>query len=513
MTPQRTVLVTSIVAAVMCATAAWLSNYNPALMSRWHLEVPAITTPSMILFVADAVALMATSLRRRWIGVVLAVAVWVGCVAVLLGYAIESVGAGPAFRVRLPQPISPSPHAAVAAAFTALAIALVSFRSRSLVRIGHVLAAVAIAMGAFVFVAHLFGAHTLYYLSADVGMSRTTAIVIVLLSVGALSVTPRFSFVRVFYTASEGGRLARRFLPYVIGSPLLLAGAVDFGLRYRFFPPAAGMALLVVCVMCVLGAITWRYALAVNSAHATLERVVEGRTRRLTETIAELEDFSQALAHDVRGPLINLRQFLRLIEQEHAQELSSDGREYLVRAIRASNRVDRLTVAILHYGELSRRAFKFGIVKLDPLVAAVVDEVRGSYPNAEIAIRSPLGRAWADEGALREVVRELLDNACRFVRAGEAPRVEVSADAGALSIRLLVRDEGVGIRSDFHDRIFRPFEQLARAHEHSGIGLALVKRALVKMGGRVGVVSDGNHGSTFWIEIPQPPTRGAAVGP
>lgn len=493
---------------MLCVVAAWLSHDHFAVMSRWRLEVPGITTPTMALLIAEAAALTATNLRRRWIGILLAGLVSIGSVIVLLGYAIESVGATDRFRVRLPQPAETSPHAAIAAAFVALAIALVAFRRRAFARIGHALAAVAIAMGTFMFVAHIFGAKSLYNVSADVGMSRTTAVVVVLLSVGALSVTPRFSFVRVFYTASAGGRRARGFLPYVFGTPLLLAAAVAWGLRREVFPQPAAMALLVVCVICALGALTWRYALNVNAAEAKLERVVDQRTRRLSETIAELEDFSQALAHDVRGPLINLRQFLTLVDEDHAGELSADGREYLGRAIRASNRVDRLTAAILHFSELSRRPFRLQAVPLDPIVEAAVAGTRAQHarePN--IAVARPLGRAWADETALREVVRELVDNACRFACPEQPASIAISAETDALTVRLLVRDEGIGVKPEYHEKIFRPFEQLARAHEHTGIGLALVKRSVTKMNGRVGVSSDGVHGSVFWVELPRPPAR------
>ena len=71
------------------------------------------------------------------------------------------------------------------------------------------------------------------------------------------------------------------------------------------------------------------------------------------------------------------------------------------------------------------------------------------------------------------------------------------------TVRLLIQDQGPGIPPAFHERIFRPFEQLARAREHVGIGLALVRRAITKMNGQVGVISDGENGSTFWVELPR----------
>lgn len=93
------------------------------------------------------------------------------------------------------------------------------------------------------------------------------------------------------------------------------------------------------------------------------------------------------------------------------------------------------------------------------------------------------------------------------------PRITISCREQPRAVRVLVRDEGIGVKTEFQQRIFRPFEQLVRSQEHPGIGLALAKRAVTKMNGRIGVVSNGVSGSVFWIELPLPDKRaGAARG-
>ena len=505
MKPHSTVVAMSASTVLLCALG-FLASYHafPAfapMMSGPRRLMPA----TAVLLCLAAAALLTTNSPVRWPSIVLAALTCAASAAVLTGYGCGDTAFTRAMHRTAFETGLPSPHAMLAVLCIGTGVVLVSTRRRTASRVGHGLALGSIAIGAFVLIAYIFGAKSLYSISPDIGMAPITAVAVVLLSVGVLSVGPRFSLVRVFYLPSEGGRLARRFLPFVFGTPFLLAAAMSYGLDAGWYPLRAGMAVLIVCVMGVLGAMTWRYALNVSVAESRLESLVQSRTRRLTDTIADLEEFSQALAHDVRGPLINLREFLELVMTDHGGELSTDAQDHLSRAMRAARRIDRLTLAMLRYGELSRRSFRFEPVDLDPIARAVEDELRhAGHTSATILVQSPLATAWGDAQALRGVMHELLENACRFARQGECAQITISTEADATTVRLLVHDQGVGVRAEFQERIFHPFEQLVRTENHPGIGLALVKRAVIKMNGRVGVFSDGVRGSLFWVELLHP---------
>lgn len=513
MKPQRLVLVMSGAVASLCAGAAFVIVAGPQRLPLGLGGWPMPTPLSLGLLAMSALALFLASSRSGRIAGTLGLVVAAGALA-----ALAATGQGRrVLRLDLflegAQVPLPPPHAALALVALGLALAGVSTQRRVWTRLGHAFALLALAASCFVLVARLFGAQELYAAPPQGGMSPVAAVSIVLLCVGILAVSPRFSLVRVFYTATHGGRLARRFLPFVFLIPLAVALVVESGLRRGWYSAESGLAILVMCVIAALGALTWRYALNVNAGEARLQRLVRSRTHKLSESVSEVEEFSQALAHDVRGPLINLREFLHIVRDEHAEALAAEARDYLDRAISATRRVDLLTQAMLRYGELSRSNFVLRPVDAEQVLRGVIAEREGQSlcGPAEFTVRSPLGEVVADADGLANVFRALLDNACRFTRPGARPQVTIWSEQNRASSRIVVRDEGIGVRAEFQARIFRPFEQLKREPAHAGIGLALVRRAVTKMNGQTGVISDGVAGSAFWIELPRPGAPGASA--
>ena len=124
--------------------------------------------------------------------------------------------------------------------------------------------------------------------------------------------------------------------------------------------------------------------------------------------------------------------------------------------------------------------------------------------GAEVSVEAPLADVTGHRATLIQVVANLLGNAFKFVAPGVAPRVRVRAEAREGSVRLWVEDNGIGIPPEHHERIFRVFERLhgIEAYPGTGVGLAIVRRAVARMGGRVGLESAPGRGSAFWIELP-----------
>jgi signal transduction histidine kinase len=149
-------------------------------------------------------------------------------------------------------------------------------------------------------------------------------------------------------------------------------------------------------------------------------------------------------------------------------------------------------------------------VKLASLdLEALIDDVISHYaelqpPKAEVEIFRPLLRVRAHESSLGQCLANLLTNAAKFVEPGVRPKIRVRTErAGEARVKVWIEDNGIGIAPENQARLFRVFERVPSQHpyEGTGIGLAIVRKAVEKMGGTCGVMSDGKTGSRFWIEL------------
>ena len=254
-------------------------------------------------------------------------------------------------------------------------------------------------------------------------------------------------------------------------------------------------------------AIAWLGGRVLRTREA-LAREVERRTGELERSNAALQTFVHTMSHDLRAPLRAMTGFSEALE-EHAAALPPSGQHDLQRIGDAARRADRLVESLLLFARLNAEALgDLQPVSLDDVVdqacGLLRHEIAGT--SAIVDIRRPLGMVAAHPDAAAHLVLNLLSNALKFVRPGTTPRVVVSATARAGARRLRVEDNGIGIAAEDRARIFRPFERLhARSvYGGSGLGLSIVAASAARMGGRVGVESDGVSGSCFWVELDEP---------
>jgi len=241
---------------------------------------------------------------------------------------------------------------------------------------------------------------------------------------------------------------------------------------------------------------------------ADLERDVAARTAELVKSVSELEAFSYSVSHDMRAPLRAMQGYAQLLVEECGNQLSPEAQDYLQRIRRASVRLDALIQDILTYSRISRAEIELTNLDLDRLVEDVIAEYpQLSAANAGIQVRHPLGRALGHAASLTQVISNLLTNAVKFVRPDAPSRIEVFAERRDGRVRVCVRDNGLGIAEKDLERIFRIFERVHdnKSYEGTGIGLSIVKKAVERMGGTVGVESRPGEGSTFWFELNEAP--------
>jgi signal transduction histidine kinase len=257
----------------------------------------------------------------------------------------------------------------------------------------------------------------------------------------------------------------------------------------------------------LLVALMWRQRTAqlLLKANADLERRVEERTAQLRQSIGELEAFSYSLSHDLRAPLRAVSNFTTLVLEENRAKLGKDAL-LLDNAVRAARRMDQLILDVLTLSRISRQELQTGKVNLDSLVRQVILERPEFHaPKAEVRIESPLPAVRGHEASLTQCLTNLLSNAVKFVPRGVTPQVRIYAETRGGKLRLWVADNGIGIPPQAREKIFGIFHRLhsPAEYEGTGIGLAIVRKAVERMGGCVGVESEEGRGSRFWIELEQ----------
>jgi PAS domain S-box-containing protein len=242
-------------------------------------------------------------------------------------------------------------------------------------------------------------------------------------------------------------------------------------------------------------------------AHAVdLERIVQDRTKLLREAIAQMEEFSYSVSHDLRAPLRAMNAYAEALIEDYGGKLDDTARNYLDRIRRSSQRMENLTHDVLTYSRVARAEVELSEVNLETVLRDLVAHYSELQPaNADVAIETPLHRLRAHESSLGQCLGNLLTNAVKFVAPGTRPKIRVRSEALGERVRVWIEDNGIGIPPEYQAGLFRVFERVPTRHgyEGTGIGLAIVRKAMEKMGGRCGVESDGRNGSNFWIELPR----------
>ncbi len=236
-----------------------------------------------------------------------------------------------------------------------------------------------------------------------------------------------------------------------------------------------------------------------------LEDFVAQRTDQLEAANKELESFAYSVSHDLRAPLRAMEGFANALLEDYGSSLDSSGRDYAERVVSAAQHMDTLIQDLLAYSRLSRSAPKANAVSLDSVLGEVMHQFNPEISNsgAQIRVERPLPEVMGDHATLVQVLSNLLSNAIKFVQPGVKPGVKIWAEEKNGRTRLWVEDTGIGIAPEYRDRIFRIFERLqgVETYPGTGIGLAIVKKGMERMGGQAGVESNPGKGSKFWVEL------------
>ncbi|MDY0021454.1 PAS domain S-box protein [Arenimonas caeni] len=241
-------------------------------------------------------------------------------------------------------------------------------------------------------------------------------------------------------------------------------------------------------------------------AEATLRQTLADLNARNRE----LQDFAFIASHDLQEPLRKIRAFSDRLQQRHAAALAAEARDYLDRTTQAAERMQVLIDNLLAYSRVAARSKPFTRVKLDQVLAGVLDDLEAALESSGGQVESgPLPEIDGDPTQMRQVFQNLLSNALKFRAPDRPPRVRISASPedrvdGRYWI-LRFEDNGIGFEPRYAEKVFGPFQRLhARQHyEGTGIGLAIVRRIVERHRGSVSAEGRPGQGATFTIEIPE----------
>lgn len=240
-----------------------------------------------------------------------------------------------------------------------------------------------------------------------------------------------------------------------------------------------------------------------------LEDQVAERTEKLTQTVKSLEGFCYSIAHDLRTPIRAMQGYASVLADECA--VNPRAKEYTRKISDSACRMDQLVQDLLAYGRLTHEPVALSAVDVESVLDQLLSHMQDETHDAQVSVLRPLPKVLAQPTILTQALGNLVRNALKFVKPGTMPHIYIRAEELPYSIRICIDDNGIGIDQQYHDKIFNVFERLHRTDEYpgTGIGLAIVKKGVERLGGRVGLNSLPGKGSCFWIELEK---ASAAVG-
>lgn len=240
--------------------------------------------------------------------------------------------------------------------------------------------------------------------------------------------------------------------------------------------------------------------------NVNLEKRIAERTAELETLNQSLESFVYSVSHDLKAPLRGVEGYSRLLEEDYSERLDDEGRLFISNIRAGVTRMNELINDLLAYSRMERCKLESKELDLVALIRQVIAEREEEITarRIEVIINLLPIRIQGDREGLALVLRNLLENAIKFSGHSPHPRIELGIETNNHKVTLWMRDNGIGFDMKYNHRIFEIFERLHRQEDYpgTGIGLALVKKAMQRMGGQVWAYSIPGEGATFYLQLP-----------
>lgn len=258
---------------------------------------------------------------------------------------------------------------------------------------------------------------------------------------------------------------------------------------------------------------------ATRRANEELERRVQQRTAELehqTEKLRmsnqalersniELQQFAYVASHDLQSPLRSISSFMQLLERKASDQVDEQARRWIRSAVESTQRLSMLIRDLLEVSRVDSRAQSFAAVPLDEALDDALGLLNETLVDSGAKVRraGPLPLIQGDRSQLVQLFQNLLGNAIKYC-GPDPPRIEIGAQRDGAFWRVSVRDHGIGIAAEHHERVFEIFRRLhsQKAYPGTGLGLAVCRRVVTRHGGRIWVETPPGEGTCFVFTLP-----------
>ena len=256
---------------------------------------------------------------------------------------------------------------------------------------------------------------------------------------------------------------------------------------------------------------TYDAAIQRNKELSRTQEELQLLNAKLETANRELEAFSYSVSHDLRAPLRAISGFAGMLRRDHAAVLAPDAVKLLERVEENVTRMGNLIDDLLEYSRLGRKALSVQRLNLAHIARECLKELDPERQGRKVEIVvGELPPCNGDVILLKQVLLNLLSNALKYTRKRDSARIEVGAEVRAGEYVCHVRDNGAGFDMKYADKLFQVFQRLHSQGEFAGtgVGLAIVRRAIEKHGGRVWAEAAPGAGATFYFALPAGDTGG-----
>lgn len=420
----------------------------------------------------------------------------------------------PAGALSASSPNRPGFIAAVNLVLIGIALLTINIKTGFLKKLSQFIILIMGLLSFMVLLGYMYGTSNLYQIAYYTSTAIYAGITFLLIFFAILFARPEKGIMKVIISNSLGSVFARRLLPAIIITPLIIGYLRVIGEKNGLYDTAFGTALFTLSVIIILIIITWESInsinitdLARNQAQNELKITVsklKETNKELKRSNDELEQFAYVSSHDLQEPLRMIGSYLQLLQRRYQGQIDDRADKYIDFAVDGAARMQNLINDLLEFSKVTTQAKEFESVDCELILSQVLSNLEVSIKeNGAIISHDPLPTVMADSTQLAQVFQNLISNAIKF-RSDKTPEIHISAEKKHKQWLFSVADNGIGIDPHHCERIFEVFKRLNKRKKYpgTGIGLSICKKIVERHGGHIWVESEIGKGSTFYFTIP-----------